>query len=125
MWQKLQNYVAEPQTFPPREWPRKIFVPREEGNGRERYLCPGKKVLLETVPILAWRAFLGTESGCREDICSQEREFSRRRYPSEGKLHFWAQKVAVEKIFVPTEEGFAGDGTHLKESCVSGHKRWL
>ena len=32
MWQKLQNYVAEPQTFPPRECREvKIFVPREEG----------------------------------------------------------------------------------------------
>ena len=26
-------------------------------------------------------------------------------------------------IFVPREEGFAEDGTHLKKKCISGHKK--
>ena len=31
----------------------------------------------------------------------------------------------VDKIFVPREEGFAGDGTHLKQSYDFGHRKRL
>ena len=31
----------------------------------------------------------------------------------------------LKKTFMPREEGFAGDGTHLKDSCDFGHKNLL
>ena len=63
------------------------------------------------------------EGNAATDICAQGKKVCWRRYPSEGKLRFWAQKVAVEKIFVPTEEGFALDGTHLRRKSDLGHRK--
>ena len=47
MWQKLQNYVAEPYTFPLRE------------AARPRYLCPGKKGMPRQIFVPRERRFAG------------------------------------------------------------------